>query len=74
MVMFIIILGEDVGGRVLFCSSRLALNLVFSSSWPRTFDSPFSDSLVLGLQTRCEVMHLANEFHILLERAEYRSM
>lgn len=58
-----VILGGVAGGRVLFC--RLASNSVCSSNCPKwTFDSPFSASLVLGLQTRWEILCLANEFHI----------
>lgn len=58
-----VILGGDAGDGVLFC--RLASNSVCSSNCPKwTLDSPFSASLVLGLQTRWEVLCLANEFHI----------
>lgn len=57
-----VILGGHAGGGVLFC--RLASNSVCSSNCPWTLDSPFSASLVLGLQTRWEVLCLANEFHI----------
>lgn len=46
-----VILGGDAGGRVVFCRSRLALNSVCSFNCLWTFDSLFSASLVLGLQT-----------------------